>query len=81
MMAISVRQIKGDVIGKLAKIKGIVTRVSNVKPLAVVSAYSCDACGNEVFQEVSFMRVIYLYLLYHQTKLDSLNTYFLLSSL
>jgi DNA replication licensing factor MCM7 len=52
MPSVSVRQIKGESIGKMMKIKGIVTRISNVKPLAIVSAYSCDACGNEVFQDV-----------------------------
>ncbi|KAJ3271982.1 Mcm2-7 hexameric complex component [Terramyces sp. JEL0728] len=50
---VSVRQVKGDMVGKMVKIKGMVTRVSNVKPLCVVSAYSCDSCGHEVFQDVT----------------------------
>lgn len=49
----SVREIKGSLVGKMVKIKGMVTRVSNVKPLAVVAAYSCDKCGHEVFQDVT----------------------------
>lgn len=49
---LSVREIKGSSVGKMVKIKGMVTRVSNVKPLAVVAAYSCDKCGCEVFQDV-----------------------------
>lgn len=49
----SVRMIKGDSVGKLVSVRGMIIRVSNVKPLAVVSAYSCDSCGNEVFQDVT----------------------------
>ncbi|KAI8898316.1 MCM2/3/5 family-domain-containing protein [Globomyces pollinis-pini] len=50
---ISVREIKGEQVGRMVKVKGIVTRISNVKPLAIVSAYSCDSCGNEVFQDIT----------------------------
>jgi DNA replication licensing factor MCM7 len=49
----SVREIKGSLVGKMVKIKGMVTRISNVKPLVVVAAYSCDKCGSEVFQDVA----------------------------
>lgn len=52
MKSLSVRDVKGTSVGKLVKLKGMVTRVSNVKPLAIVSAYSCESCGNEVFQDV-----------------------------
>jgi DNA replication licensing factor MCM7 len=52
MKEMSVREIKGNFVGKMVKVKGMVTRVSNVKPLAVVAAYSCDKCGSEVFQDV-----------------------------
>lgn len=48
----SVRQIKGDHMGRLITVKGIVTRVSDVKPAVMVVAYTCDQCGYEVFQEV-----------------------------
>lgn len=49
---LSVRQIKGDYLGHLITVKGIVTRVSDVKPAVTVVAYTCDQCGYEVFQEV-----------------------------
>ena len=46
------REVKGANLGKLITVRGIVTRVSEVKPLLLVSAFSCDSCGCEVFQEV-----------------------------
>jgi DNA replication licensing factor MCM7 len=39
--------------GHYVTVRGMVTRVSNVKPKAQVMAYSCDRCGFEIFQEVS----------------------------
>ena len=48
---LSVREVGSSRLGGLVKITGMVTRVSNVKPLCVVAAYACDQCGNEVFQE------------------------------
>ncbi|EDO15358.1 hypothetical protein Kpol_457p9 [Vanderwaltozyma polyspora DSM 70294] len=49
---LSVRQIKGNSLGKLITVRGIVTRVSDVKPSVMVIAYTCDQCGYEIFQEV-----------------------------
>lgn len=49
---LSVREIKGDFLGQLITVRGIVTRVSDVKPSVLVIAYTCDQCGYEVFQEV-----------------------------
>lgn len=49
---LAVRQVKAVHLGKLISIRGIVTRVSEVKPLLLVNAFSCDACGSEIFQEV-----------------------------
>ncbi|RKO87054.1 MCM2/3/5 family-domain-containing protein [Blyttiomyces helicus] len=51
--AIAVREIRGSAIGQLITIRGMVTRVSDVKPQAMVVAYSCDKCGHEIFQEVT----------------------------
>ncbi|KAI8056161.1 MCM-domain-containing protein [Syncephalis plumigaleata] len=48
----AVREICGADIGHLIQVRGIVTRVSDVKPLLVVAAYSCDMCGSEIFKEV-----------------------------
>ncbi|CAL9737248.1 DNA replication licensing factor Mcm7p [Monosporozyma servazzii] len=53
MKPLSVRQVKGDFLGKLITVRGIVTRVSDVKPAVTVIAYTCDQCGYEVFQEVN----------------------------
>ncbi|ORX71961.1 MCM-domain-containing protein [Linderina pennispora] len=39
-----------------AVLRGIVTRVSDVRPAMVVAAYLCDACGSEVFQECASAR-------------------------
>ena len=46
------REVRGQHLGKLITVRGIVTRVSEVKPLLLVTAFSCDSCGCEVFQEV-----------------------------
>ena len=51
--ALSVRQVRGDHLGQLITIRGITTRVSDVKPIAQVSAYTCDRCGCEIFQPVT----------------------------
>ncbi|ROW02045.1 hypothetical protein VPNG_07661 [Cytospora leucostoma] len=51
--SLSVRQVRGDHLGTLITIRAIATRVSDVKPLVQVSAYSCDRCGCEIFQPVT----------------------------
>ena len=48
----AVREVKGVHLGKLITVRGIVTRVSEVKPLLQVNAYTCDVCGAETFQEI-----------------------------
>lgn len=50
--ALAVRQVRGSHLGSLVTIRGIVTRVSDVKPCIQVSAYTCDSCGCEIFQEI-----------------------------
>jgi DNA replication licensing factor MCM7 len=52
-IAMAVREVKGVHLGKLITVRGIVTRVSEVKPLLLVNAYTCDVCGSETFQEIS----------------------------
>ncbi|KAG1324030.1 hypothetical protein G6F62_009332 [Rhizopus arrhizus] len=49
---LSVRQINGAKLGQLVTIRGIITRVSDVKPFLQVNTYSCDSCGSEIFQEI-----------------------------
>ncbi|KAH8657561.1 MCM2/3/5 family-domain-containing protein [Tricladium varicosporioides] len=50
--ALAVRQIKGEHLGHLITVRGIATRVSDVKPTVEVNAYTCDRCGCEIFQPV-----------------------------
>ncbi|RKP13533.1 MCM2/3/5 family-domain-containing protein [Piptocephalis cylindrospora] len=49
---LAVRQVRATDIGRLLTVRGIVTRVTDVRPLLSVCAYACDACGAEVFQEI-----------------------------
>lgn len=51
--ALAVRNVRGEHLGHLITVRGIATRVSDVKPAVLVNAYSCDRCGSEVFQPVS----------------------------
>ena len=51
--ALAVRNVKGDHLGHLITVRGIATRVSDVKPSVQVNAYSCDRCGHEIFQPVT----------------------------
>ncbi|XP_025921527.1 DNA replication licensing factor MCM7 [Apteryx rowi] len=56
-----VRDVKADCIGKLVTVRGIVTRVTEVKPMMVVATYSCDQCGAETYQPIqspTFMPLI-----------------------
>ncbi|NXK15796.1 MCM7 factor, partial [Herpetotheres cachinnans] len=50
--ALVVRDVKADSIGKLVTVRGIVTRVTEVKPMMVVATYSCDQCGAETYQPI-----------------------------
>lgn len=59
---LAVRQVRGKHLGHMIKVRGIVTRVSDVQPAVEVTAYVCDVCGNEIFQEVKakqFMPLVY----------------------
>ncbi|NXF60044.1 MCM7 factor, partial [Ciccaba nigrolineata] len=47
-----VRDVKADCIGKLVTVRGIVTRVTEVKPMMAVATYSCDQCGAETYQPI-----------------------------
>lgn len=53
LKALSVRQVRGDHLGHLITVRAIATRVSDVKPLVQVSAFTCDRCGCEIFQTVT----------------------------
>ncbi|KAF0636706.1 hypothetical protein FPSE5266_02676 [Fusarium pseudograminearum] len=51
--ALAVRQVRGDHLGHLITVRAIATRVSDVKPIVQVSAYTCDRCGCEIFQPIT----------------------------
>ena len=51
--ALAVRQVRGEHLGQLITVRGIATRVSDVKPSVQVNAYSCDRCGYEIFQTIT----------------------------
>lgn len=51
--SLAVREVKGSLVGQYITVRGIVTRVSDVKPSVLVNAYTCDKCGFEIFQEVN----------------------------
>ncbi|KAK8138510.1 DNA replication licensing factor MCM7 [Apiospora sp. TS-2023a] len=51
--ALAVRQVRGEHLGHLITVRGISTRVSDVKPIVQVGAYSCDRCGCEIFQPIN----------------------------
>lgn len=50
--AMAVRNVRGEHLGSLITVRGITTRVSDVKPAVQINAYTCDRCGCEVFQPV-----------------------------
>ena len=50
---LAVRNVRGEHLGHLITVKGIATRVSDVKPAVQVNAYTCDRCGCEIFQPVT----------------------------
>lgn len=51
--ALAVRNVRGEHLGSLITVRGITTRVSDVKPAIQVNAYTCDRCGYEIFQPVT----------------------------
>jgi len=54
--AIELRKVLADAIGSLLTVKGIVTRVTEVKPQMQVATYTCEQGGYEVYQDVSTYR-------------------------
>lgn len=51
--ALAVRHVRGKEIGSLITVRAIATRVSDVKPIVQVSAYTCESCGCEIFQPIT----------------------------
>eukprot|EP01126_Amoeba_proteus_P024530 TRINITY_DN2469_c0_g4_i11.p1 TRINITY_DN2469_c0_g4~~TRINITY_DN2469_c0_g4_i11.p1 ORF type:complete len:507 (-),score=64.90 TRINITY_DN2469_c0_g4_i11:367-1887(-) len=48
-----IREVRSRHIGHLVTIKGIVIRVTEVKPLMTLCTYTCTKCSSEVFQKVT----------------------------
>lgn len=49
---ILIRNVKSKDIGSFVSVKGIVTRITEVKPFALIASYTCDQCGMEIFQKI-----------------------------
>ncbi|EPR77863.1 DNA replication licensing factor MCM7 [Spraguea lophii 42_110] len=47
------RDVKAKDIGRLVRIRGIVTKIGSIKPNVRVATYICDSCGSETYQEVT----------------------------
>ncbi|KAG0639151.1 hypothetical protein HOY80DRAFT_886744, partial [Tuber brumale] len=47
--ALAVRNVRGSHLGHLITVRGIATRVSDVKPTVLVNAYTCYGCGPHQF--------------------------------
>lgn len=47
------REVKADSIGSLVRMRGLVTRITQVKPLITVATYACSQCSEETFQTIS----------------------------
>ncbi|KAM6289206.1 DNA replication licensing factor MCM7 [Aegotheles albertisi] len=47
-----IREVRADSVGKLVTVRGIVTRVTEVRPMMVVATYTCDQCGAETYQPI-----------------------------
>jgi len=45
-----IRNISASQIGQLIRLQGIVTRVTDVRPICKVATYTCDFCGKEIYQ-------------------------------
>ncbi|CCJ30575.1 unnamed protein product [Pneumocystis jirovecii] len=54
----TVRELKSFHLGHLVTVRGIIIRVSDVKPSLQINAYTCDHCGYEIFQEIKAKQFI-----------------------
>ena len=53
---LSLRHVRSRSIGRLVTITGMIVRASDVKPSCVVATFTCDGCGDEIYQEVGRKR-------------------------
>lgn len=52
-LTIPMRQVLADKVGSFVTVRGIVTRITDVKPRITIVTYTCDQCGCESFQPVT----------------------------
>ncbi|KAK1351016.1 Mcm2-7 hexameric complex component [Hamiltosporidium tvaerminnensis] len=60
IFASPLRHIKACDIGKLIKVRGVITKASQVKPIVRVATYICESCGSETYQQVNSDTFVYL---------------------
>jgi hypothetical protein len=70
--SVAIREIHADRIGHLVTLRAMITRCSDVRPLARVITYSCDHCGFETYQEVRARAVLQLVLVFFILCLSSI---------
>lgn len=51
--SLAVRNIHADAVGHFIRLRGIITRVTEVKPMLAVGTYTCEQCGFEIYQEIT----------------------------
>ena len=59
--SVPLRKVRANAIGNLLTVKGIVTRVAEVKPSIAVATYTCAKGGFEVYQEVQGRSIMPLF--------------------
>jgi DNA replication licensing factor MCM7 len=50
---VPIRQLKAELIGSYVQVRGMVTKVSDVRPIVSVACYFCEICGFEVYHTVT----------------------------
>ncbi|MES1910185.1 MAG: hypothetical protein MHM6MM_002831 [Cercozoa sp. M6MM] len=50
---LTIRQVASKHVGHLVAVRGVVTRASDVRPLARVVTYTCNNCSQEIYQVVT----------------------------
>jgi len=53
---LALRLVRSGSMGHVVSITGMIVKTSDVKPNCVVATYTCDACGAEIYQEISRQR-------------------------
>mgnify|MGYP002775859226 CR=1 FL=1 len=54
----ALRDVRACHIGQIVKVRGIITRCTDVKPLMQVAVYTCEECGFEIYQVIFWPSLI-----------------------